>query len=237
MVVGLTGCVASSDTAVGGASGGPATDSPTIAPDVPVEVEGGGGANAAPDVQVAVPGDISQYVDTSQEAKNSFYTAWVYEVPTPQDWALDFNKDVYTLGIATCLQRAKKATPAAIAAAWGANYEVTPGGGQAIVASALNTLCPTYNTGYKTYFDRNVDRFMTTVTQKLTFPSNFTVADYGYFMKEVCWYFTFDRGPRSGVVEAMNATASYRNMAASLQNRDHMWIAIEDAIDAGCWGY
>lgn len=193
------------------------------------------GANAGP----VVPSQGQQGIyDPSQLAHDNFYTWWVYEVQTPQDWQESFEQTIYPLGVTTCGQLALGKKPTVVAASIAAEDGLTGSAGQAIVVSAMKTLCPKYNTGYKSYFDKNVDAFAVTVQRDLTFGNpKPTHEDYGYFMKEVCWYFTYDRGVRSGAPAAMSALRNVRYLPNVLTTRETMWIAINDAISAGCGGY
>jgi len=193
------------------------------------------GANAGPQ---APSQGLQGIYDPSQLAYDNFYSWWVYEVQTPQDWQESFEQTIYPLGVSTCGHLALGKRPSVIAAKIATENGLTGSAGQAIVVGAMKALCTKYDTGYKSYFDKNVDAFAVMVQQDLAFSDpKPTRVDFGYFMKEVCWYFTYDRGVRSEAPAAMSALRNVRYLPNVLTTRDTMWTAINDAISAGCSGY
>ena len=152
-----------------------------------------GGANAAPTEPVR------SFYDNSQRAATDFGAWWRYELQVRDD-ELRGVQQAYVDGIAVCEIRATGKSPdTAVATLKQMGW--TEGGGAAIVAAAVRTLCPHYDfgtassdgtiMGWKTYFDEQVNLSYPLVLRAMV-PFNLrnqpTHIDVGWFGKYTCTY-------------------------------------------------
>jgi hypothetical protein len=216
------------------------TTSPSPIPsDVPQDTTGdaGGGAKAGPDVS----GDASSngIVDASQKAYEDFYTWWQYEVQTPQDWSVSYDKTVYPMGVIACTKLALGNSPTSVATYLTNNYSLTGSGAQGVVVGAQNALCPKYGTGYRSYFDHNAQAFMSTLTPKLTFKVAPTIFDYGRYMREACWYLSYVGKPSTlfDHMQALGAQGGLFVVGAQANDARVPRILMQQAVLSGCVGY
>ncbi len=145
----------------------------------PASATATGGAQAAP---------AGTVYDPSAEAAER-YRAWLdYELDAETDRLRDFESDAYPTGVVVCSQFALRARASEIEA--GLKVKQWSGSGAAgIVKSALEALCPQFNSGYRTHFDRNVDSASVVLASAMSWPQGPPLFyELGYFMKAACGY-------------------------------------------------
>jgi len=84
-----------------------------------------------------------------------FFAVYNYEAQTRLDAEYRASA-IWSYGQSVCRNRAKGLGPASVAYNLNRNTGLDGAGAEATVAAALRVMCPRYNTGYRTYFDRNV---------------------------------------------------------------------------------
>jgi hypothetical protein len=86
-----------------------------------------------------------------------FFVEYRYEAQTRLDYT--YSRDaIWSYGQAVCRNRTRGYGPANMAYNLNLNTGLDGAGAEATVAAALRVICPRYNTGYRTYFDRNVSQ-------------------------------------------------------------------------------
>ena len=139
--------------------------------------------------------------DPSPEAAEN-YRAWVvYEMNQPQDQGRSFEVETYPEGVSVCSKLAFGLSLTEIKTRLSDEKGWTGSGSQAIIKGAVNALCPRYNTGYQTYFDRNVTAASNALVGALPWDSGFPAFyEVGYFMKAACQYLEV-QGSAVGLME------------------------------------
>lgn len=210
----------------------PSSSQPTSTPS---EVVIGGGAKAGPDVTST----SHPIYDPSLDAKKRFFLWINYELQTKEDANLveSGSDKTYNAGIVVCGSRNSNVGTDSIEAVITREMGYTRSGSTAIIKSALMAMCPWYDLGYKTYFDRNVDAFMVAVSPpRLTYPNGmYPYYEYGYFMKEVCGVMAADGG--TVVYDHMRAETNFALTEAGNVKEQVLFIYIKEAVNAGCLGY
>jgi hypothetical protein len=186
------------------------------------------GADAAPQ---------AQFYNSSNEAKQAYYDWWVYEVQVPQDYR-DFST-IYTDGIAACGARARGAGVTAIETTWKNELGYTASGASAILKAALVALCPQYDLGYTTYFDRNVQAFASNAMKHITFGrTDIKLYEFGAFMEETCASLQLSTIGGTGIVAQMGGlvNSGYFTLVDGSVDMNVLYILINEATKAGCMG-
>lgn len=130
-----------------------------------------GGANAAP---------------TAQQA-DTFFAWWGYEVQTFEDAARPL-AGVLVDGQSVCYARSQSANIDAIMQMIRRDQGYTDLDSSSLYKTALTGLCPIYDYGYKTPFDKRVDAMMSRLQGVVTFEETPPFYEYGNYMKENCAY-------------------------------------------------
>lgn len=138
------------------------------------------GANAGP-----YPG----VYDPSETAAAN-YRLWLnYEMDSDSDLARGFDSDSYPDGVSVCAQLALSTPIEKIEMKLSGSKGWSGTGAAAIVKGALNALCPRYNQGYQTGFDRTVDSASAVLARAVTWAGVAPgIYETGYFIKEACGY-------------------------------------------------
>lgn len=187
------------------------------------------GANAAP---------APQFYDSSSTAKQQYYDWWLYEVQVPQDYR-DF-QTLYTDGVAVCATRARGVGVGAIETVWNKEMGYTPSGASAIIQAAFLALCPQYNLGYETYFDKNVLAFANSAVKYVRFSTtDKKLYEFGTFMKENCASLDVSTIGGTGIYDHMTGlvNANYFTLLGPPADQQVMRVLINEATKAGCYGY
>lgn len=207
------------------------TTTPTVAstpPSTPAPSASTGGADAA-------PGEVP--FDSSAQAKNDFFAWWSYEIQVPQDdQPLD---TVYTAGMAVCTSRYAGAGPDAITTVIERDFGFTRSGAAGIYKAAVEALCPQYNLGtYKTYFDRNTDKFIVVaITQMPQYNDVFKVWDFGWFMKEACATMAHPQLGGAAVYQHMSVQYQLALIQGGRISQQDLYVLIKHAVNSGCDAY
>jgi hypothetical protein len=91
----------------------------------------------------------------STNAYASLVATYRYEALTARDQSRG-DADVRLAGAVTCMRRTRNEPLDDIVAAVRLDFGFDGTGAEAVVAAALRTVCPAYDFGYRTWFDRNV---------------------------------------------------------------------------------
>jgi hypothetical protein len=172
--------------------------------------------------------------DPSAQARANFLAWWNYEAQV----ALDVSRpadEVYRAGISVCEQREQGVDTDVIQRLITRDNGYTGSGAAGIYQAALQSLCPNFNAGYKTNFDRNTDLAYAAITARVTYsPVPWPLFDFGFFMKEACAF--MGSVPASG-------TQIYAHLRGSTQlalvEQGNVQVAvlniyIKEAVNAGC---
>ncbi len=159
-----------------GPSSAPIAPPPEVSPAQPTA----SGAMAAPPAAI---------IDASGQAAAN-YRAWLdYELNADADRLRDFETEAYPDGVSTCGQLALGTDLTLIERTLSGVKGWSGTGAAAIIKGAVNALCPQFNRGYQTYFDRTVTSASTALAAALPWsqgPPPFY--EIGYFMKATCGY-------------------------------------------------
>lgn len=152
-----------------------------------------GGLAIGPTSQPAVAEpNATKIFDNSGEARKNHYLWYKYEVLVPYDATVD-ERVIFTAGVTVCVGRNANKPLSAIKKYVSEEYGLELTSAEAVIKGALKALCPWYNNGYKTYFDKNVAIFMTGARSdaRLIFPAGYFPPefDFGWFMKGACDYY------------------------------------------------
>ena len=191
------------------------------------------GANAGP----GQPATTTQIYDNSASAKNDFFQWWNYEIQVPQD-DREANA-IYESGITVCASRARGVGATSIESVLATEFGYTPSGASGIVRGALVSLCPWYDLGYRTYFDRNATAFAFGVKDLITFNRQPFDWEYGVFMKEVCAAMNVSSIGGTGIYDHMASLVpeGYYSLVGNQASEDVLRILINESVKAGCMGF
>lgn len=194
------------------------------------------GANAAPDAGI---------FDASAAATSNYWAWLVYEMNSDGDLRRGFETEAYPDGAFVCGQLAIGTSIPIIEDTLSGAKGWSGTGAAAIIKAAVNALCPRYNQGYTTYFDRSVSSASNALGTALPWSNNAVPPFYevGYFMKAACEYLqkvgsaqglevhlhTFRQGGANG--NTMAATFIQRIPDDQLLRR-----ATHHAVFSGCLG-
>ncbi len=245
------GCAAAPDisTPPGSAPAGTPGFTGTRAATVPPSqaAQGAPAPDGSPSVltQGANAGPYPGIYDASATAAAN-YRLWLnYEMDSDTDLARGFESDSYPDGVSVCAQLALNTPLESIERKLNETRGWSLTGAVAIVKGALNALCPRYNQGYKTAFDRNVDSASAVLARAVTW-SGVAPGTYetGYFIKEACGYLK-KRGTADGLevhlhtfrVNAPNQTAPAAAFIQRAADDVQLRRATHHAVFAGCLGH
>ena len=143
------------------------------------------GADAAP---AATWRATSGTYDPSQAAVDDFRLWIEYETEPSYDPGKNFDQHAYPDGVVACTELTLRTDPKAIEARLADSKGWSRTGASAVVKGAMNALCPWRNTGYRTYFDKQVTLAYQAVNGKIA--GGLTSNEYGvgWFGKATCNY-------------------------------------------------
>lgn len=143
------------------------------------------GADAAP---AATWRATSGSYDPSQAAVDAFRLWMEYETEPSLDPGKNVDQDAHPDGVAACAQLALNANPAAIESQLKDTKGWSGTGASAVVKGAMNALCPWRNSGYRTYFDRQVTIAYQAVNGRIAGGVETNENGIGWFGKATCNY-------------------------------------------------
>ncbi|MCC6497036.1 MAG: hypothetical protein IT193_12360 [Propionibacteriaceae bacterium] len=194
------------------------------------------GANAGP-----YPG-----IYDASAAAAATYRLWLnYEMDSETDLARGFESDSYPDGVSVCAQLALNTPLESIERKLSETKGWSVTGAVAIVKGALNALCPRYNQGYKTGFDRTVDSVSAVLARGVTWSGVAPgIYETGYFIKEACGYLK-KLGTADGLevhlhsfrLNAPNQTAPAAAFIQRVADDVQLRRATNHAVFAGCLGH
>lgn len=188
-----------------------------------------GGADAAPGGSSA-----TSFYDNTQQAKTNFINWWVYEVQVVED-QVDFEK-AYTDGIAACYSRSIGVGTDAILTVLSRDAGYSVSGANGIYKSALEALCTKYNIGFKTAFDRYVERFMAELRPRITYAKGeWPFYEYGRFLKTTCEAMVAPGIGGAGVYDYMRSRTDLVLTENGTIPQGVLDIFINQAVSAGCY--
>ena len=193
------------------------------------------GADAAPEAAI---------IDASGTAATN-YRAWLdYELNSDGDRLRNFETEAYPDGVFVCARLASGTAVAVIESTLSGTKGWSGTGAAAIIKGAVNALCPQFNQGYQTYFDRTVASATTALAGALPWshgPPPFY--EIGYFMKASCAYLS-TTGSAIGLeahlhsfrVGGPNQSTSAAAFVQRVLDDQLLRRATHHAVFAGCLG-
>ncbi len=171
------------------------------------------GANAAPTAQTINP----LYLDLSDNAKALYWAWWTFEIQELEDFNIPY-ETVLENGTIVCASRYNGATNTQIQNLFENEYGYNRTTAVNFIAAALRSICTGYNTpgtsstemnigGYKTAFDRNLNRAYSEISSQINFNSGYkpNIFEYGNFTRSTCLNLTA-WGNSTGLIEALVGT-------------------------------
>jgi len=155
-----------------------------------------------------------------------------------------FETEAYPDGVFVCAQLALGTSVPAIEGTLAGAKGWSGTGAAAIVKGALNALCPRYNQGYKTYFDRNVDSASAALASALPWSGGAPgVYETGFFIKEACGYLQKVRTAQGLEVhlhtfrlDSINQNQPAASFIQRIPDDQLLRRATHHAVFAGCLG-
>jgi hypothetical protein len=181
--------------------------------------------------------DQLDYVDLTPAARDAFARWVAYEIWEPA-YSKGASED-FASGVIACMWRHEGVLADRVVDLLVSERGYLGGGAAAVLRGALAAMCPSLDLGYRTYFDRNVDRFQISLSNKgLQFSREYLFYEYGGFLKGACHALMSPAVGRSGIrawVAAGNAdgTLTLPGVGAT---QDVVDIFVREAAAAGCIG-
>ncbi len=176
-----------------------------------------------------------EQVDTSQEAADNFVNWYVYELGVQPSSAT--YETAFEMAMSVCMMRASNVAPQKAMETLKDNYGFSATEAAAVVRGAMEALCSQqYNTGFRTYFDTNVQRFMSSMSGRLTFPYPPNEVASGTFMALTCYEMMRPGGGGTHVYDSMVGYVNAGKLALTgpQTTQEVMYILINLAVASGC---
>jgi hypothetical protein len=217
---------------------GPSSMTSPAKPVVRVTDPGASRVPPAPKTSVAPSsrsaGPVGGVYDTSSQARSDFLAWWNYEVQVSQDSSRPAD-EVYQAGVGVCEQRQLGMESDQIQKMIVDDRGYTGSGASGVYKSALEALCQSFNLGYKTDFDRNVDLAYNAITARVTYtPAPFPTYDFGFFMKEACAFMVSIPNAGGAVYEHMRGSTQLALVEGGNVDEVVLRIYIKESVNAGC---
>ena len=199
---------------------------------------GGGGTTTSSTVTTSPPttqppaNDDSRggQIDLSQPAADRFTAIWRYETVVQSDLNQGA-QHAYDAGRQACEAIIDRTALTSTVEDVKTRFGFTGSGAQAVVAAALRTLCPNYNTGYRTHFDRAVADAQDRITRE--WGSRPTEMSTGEAVKLICGHLN-SRQTAEGLTDLLHSEGTPKDASG---NSAPIKLTVRAAVAAYCFNF